>query len=703
MQIATSLVWGHELGRVVRKKKTDYGTVVFHWLMVALLALAVITGLRIATETPGRTWIAVLDAVLPKAAVWTHHIDAAVLLIGVGIAYVVYVSRAGLGQRVRLDGVRLRGLFGRSTARWGTINVILYWIFYAAMLSQLVTGVMLYLGHVSYLTVRVHWLGLWALLGYAVLHVFSQWRLGGSVQLLRILRPTRLPPRPQPFDPAAVFALLEAQANSPLAPDHERPVELAPNHERRVEAFIKRPVSPRQSPAADQRRRAVHSTHDDPSGRRHAGQDHSSQDHSTQDHSTQDHSVRDHSGQDHPVRDHSGQDQSDRDGAPQRRRRRGSVIQANAFVVAIAAAVTGVAFMLAIERRTADTLYVYRVAPEQRPLVDGESSDAIWQKIPPISVVTERGGNFQGTGETTVSIQAVHDGTFAYFLFIWNDPTRSLKQLPLRKSAKGWELLHEGYEYGDERSFNEDKFSVLLTSLDTALAGDLTFHAGSEPAAGKPKTLSGRGLHYTVGEGVFVDVWQWKATSTNPSMFCDDNYIGPPAEAIKAQFDGMAPYRGGFAADPGEANYQDNFAQRWPMGYLTSVTPRRLPKDPGKTTTALGQLDLDPNHGESEGARWYMTEDESLPYSADLDQKIPEGTIVPGVIISGKYSGDRADVRCVGRWAAGRWALEVVRRLEVQSRYDVPIRTGTFMRIAAFDHAQIRHTRHVRPIRLEVK
>ena len=77
--------------------------------------------------------------------------------------------------------------------------------------------------------------------------------------------------------------------------------------------------------------------------------------------------------------------------------------------------------------------------------------------------------------------------------------------------------------------------------------------------------------------------------------------------------------------------------------------------------------------------------------------------VVPGVIISGKYSGDRADVRCAARWAAGRWALEVVRRLEAQSRYDVPIRTGTFMRVAAFDHAQIRHTRHVRPIRLEVK
>jgi hypothetical protein len=616
--------------------------------------------LRIATETPDRTWIDVLDALLPKAAVWTHHIDAAVLLIGTGIAYVVYVSRAGLGQRIRLDGVRLRGLTGRSTARWGTINIMLYWIFYAAMLSQLVTGVMLYLGHVSHLTVQAHWLGLWVLLGYGVLHVFSQWRLGGAGQLLRILRPTRLAPPPQPFDPAAVFALLDAQANPPLAPDHQRPVE----------TFAHRPVSPRQPPATDEHpgrqvysAHHVYSAHDDAPGRPHASHD----------------------------------------GPPETRRRRGPAVQANAFVVAIAAAITGVAFMLAIERQTADTLYVYRVAPAERPVVDGEASDAIWRKIPPLSVVTERGGNFSGTGETTVSIQAVHDGTYAYFLFIWDDPTRSLKQLPLRKSAKGWELLHDGYEYGDERSFNEDKFSVLLTSLDSALAGDLTFHAGTEPAAGKPKTLSGRGLHYTSGEGVFVDVWQWKATSTNPSMFCDDDYIGPPAEAMKAQFDGMAPYRGGFAADPGEANYQDNFAQRWPLGYLTSIMPRRLPKDPAKTTAALGHLDLDPNHGESEGARWYMTEDESLPYSAELDRNIPEGTVVPGVIISGRYAGDRADVRCVGRWAAGRWALEVVRRLEVQSRYDVPIRSGTFMRVAAFDHAQIRHTRHVRPIRLEVK
>ena len=93
----------------------------------------------------------------------------------------------------------------------------------------------------------------------------------------------------------------------------------------------------------------------------------------------------------------------------------------------------------------------------------------------------------------------------------------------------------------------------------------------------------------------------------------------------------------------------------------------------------------------------------SVPYSPERDRLIPDGTLVPGVIISGEYSGDRADVRCAARWAAGRWALEVTRRLDTGSPYDLPIKTGTFMRVAAFDHAQIRHTRHVRPIRLELE
>jgi hypothetical protein len=646
-------------GRIVRGHKTDYGTVILHWLLVAVLAVAIATGLRIAGEAPDRTWINVFDFVLPGAAVWTAHIQAAVALIALTIAYVIYVSLGALVRRVRFDRVRLFGLFGRRESRWGAINVALYWMFYLTLLSELSTGGLLYFGYGNNAVLKIHWIGMWVILGYAVLHVLTQWQLGGASQLLRIFRPAALVPPPPPLDVADVLALLDDPDRLPTAPRHLVDPEREP--------YDARPIaSPRLQPQG---------------GHRSTGQGPASSD------------V-------HALEGRHRTESMDNRGQA---RRRGSVIQANPFVVATSVAIVSVTCMLTVERQVVDSLRIHKVSAAEVPAIDGETSDPIWRRIAPIYVMTEQGGNFDGKGETTISIQAVHDGVWSYFLFIWDDPTRSLKQLPLMKTANGWHLLHEGYDVGDERSYNEDKFSVLLTRHDTVLAGDRTFHAGSASIPGTPRTLSGRGLHYTTEEGAFVDVWQWKATSTGPAGFMDDDHIGPPEKPTDAQLDGDAPYRGGFTPDPGTANYLDNFGQRLPQAYDQAIIPRRLPKDFRATMTALGQVDLDPNHGESDGARWYMTAEESVPYSSELDAQIPVGTIIPGVIMSGTFSGDRADVRCAARWAAGRWALEVVRRLDTTSRYDTPISTGTFMRVAAFDHSQIRHTRHVRPIRLEVE
>jgi len=378
------------------------------------------------------------------------------------------------------------------------------------------------------------------------------------------------------------------------------------------------------------------------------------------------------------------------------------VLQANPFIVATAVAIASATFLITVDRQTVDTLYVHRITKSEAPIIDGDSSDAVWRSARPFYVPTVQGGNFDGRGETTVEIRAVHDGEQAYFLFVWDDPTRSLKQLPMQKAADGWHILHDGYEKGDEHAYSDDRFSVLLTKLDVELAGDHTFHAGSTPVAGQPTTLSGRGLHFTTQEGVYANVWEWKATST-ATGFCDNDHFGPPVEATAEQREGKVPYRGGFAPNPGTANYSDNFEPQAPNGYNQPIRPRRLPKDYRAMMAAMGKIDLDPNHSESDGARWYMTEAESVPYSEEVDAEVPVGTVIPGVIIAGKYSGDRADVRCAARWAGGRWVLEVTRRLDTKSQYAIPISTGTFMRVVAFDHSQIRHTRHVRPIRLEVE
>jgi hypothetical protein len=644
------------VGRKGRIKKTDYGTVILHWSLAGALLIAIATGFRIATETPDRVWLNALSFILPQSIVWNWHMESAVVLIGISIAYVIYVARVRLGQRLRLDRVRLRGLLGRPYARWGAINVLLYWLFFAVVLSQFATGTLMYLSRASSLMVQLHWYGTWFIIGYVGLHVFSQWRYGGTVQLMRVFRPARIAAAPPQFELADVLALLDEQASPSLAP--QQPTL--------AKAYSDGPqVGQRVAAARAEQIFARSPLPDGDVGKPPRG----------------------------PARPASSP-------TPPKQR---FAFRLNAFLVACVTAGAAVIVMLTAERQFIDRLYIHRINPADAPVIDGETSDAIWRRVPPIYVLTEEGGNFGGSGETTISIQAVHDGSRAYFLFVWDDPTRSLKQLPLRKTGGGWQLLHDGYEIGDEHAYSEDKFSVLLTSLNAILAGDTTFHAGSAPLADEPHTLSGRGLHYTMQDGVYADVWEWKATSTNVSRYCDDDHFGPPMPGTEAQFEGLTPYHGGFGPDPGTANYQDNFLPGSGNSFAEGVVPRRLPRDLNVMNAALGRVDLDPDHGESETAQWYLTEDASVPYSQERDRLIPAGTVVPGVVIAGEYSGDRADVRCAGRWAAGRWALEVTRSLEVKSPYDVAIRTGTSMRVSAFDHTQIRHTRHVRPIRLEVE
>ncbi|HEY7842896.1 MAG TPA: ethylbenzene dehydrogenase-related protein [Bradyrhizobium sp.] len=620
----------------MKPRRTDYGTIILHWLLVTALGVAFFTGLRIATEAPDRIWINALDFMLPRLNVWTWHIEAAIVLVAVSIAHAIYLIRSGLSRRVQLDKVRVRGLAGPKQVRLGSISVILTWIFFGSMVTLIVSGGLLYFGiFAGYSELMVHWYAAWVVPAFALFHILIHFRIGGASQLFRIFRPERLPPPPPRLDAMELLALLAEKTSAPVTEAADAP---------------RAPLQPDQPLQENRPRR------------------------------------RDPYKIERP--------------AP---RRRNVTLQANPFVVAAAIAITGASAVVATDWLTVDSLQVHRIANADAPILDGDTSDPVWRGIQPVSLLTNQGGNFDGKGESRVDIRAVHDGTWAYFLFTWEDPTRSLKQLPLIKQIDGWHLLHDGYERGDEQAFNEDKFAVLLTTSDVDLAGDRTFHASPQPVPGAPATMTGRGLHFTT-TGAYVDVWQWKATSGGSTGWMDDDHFGPPAVPTPMQVSNVVPYRGGFAPDPGTVNYSNNFERPTEEADRDAIVrPRRLPRDLAATHSRMGQLSLDPNVGEGDGARWFMTEAETVPYAQEVDRLIPIGTVIPGVIISGEFSGDRADVRCAARWASGHWALEVARRLNTGSEFDVPIKTGVFMRVAAFDHSQIRHTRHVRPIRLEVE
>ncbi len=627
----------------MRQRKTDYGTIILHWTFVAAFAVALVTGLRIATESPDRTWLNWFDAVLPRGSAWVAHMQAGIALASLAIGYIVYMLRSGLGRRVQLDRVRLRGLFRPGQTRLSAVIALMYWIFFITMSGLLISGALLYFGFYSgYDVAMLHWVGTWVILAFVVLHVLTQYKSGGGAQLLRIFRPAPLPAPPPKLDAVELLGMLaERSARAPEAENFGTPPEVASHT-----------LQPRPEVRHDRPREAGTTP------RSGAG----------------------------PARSRS------------------PTLQANAFVVAVAATITAGSLIVATDRLSVDTVQMRRINPADAPNLDGDTSDRAWRSVKPFSLLTGEGGNFDGKGEARIEIRAVHDGSYAYFLFTWQDSTRSLKQLPLVKEADGWHLLHSGFQLGDEHQYNEDKFSVLFTTMDVTLAGGRTFHPGPQPVASAPATMSGRGLHYTAAG--YADVWQWKATS-HSAGWLDDAHFGPPADPTPMQVANVVPYKGGFATDPGTANYRDNFTVEADTsgGSRRSrlIAPLRLPKAVDATTDAMGDIDLDPNHGESDGARWYMTDQDSVPYSTDADARIPIGTVIPGVILGGEFSGDRADVRSAARWASGLWALEVKRRLDTTSKFDVPIRSGVFMRVAAFDHSQIRHTRHVRPIRIEVE
>ena len=369
-----------------------------------------------------------------------------------------------------------------------------------------------------------------------------------------------------------------------------------------------------------------------------------------------------------------------------------------AYPAAIAITLGGLAAfgLAATDFATRSDLLVART--DKPPVLDGRLDEAAWQNARPVSVRTQQGTGLGGSGESLVQIRALRDDENVYFAFRWQDPSRSLKRLPLIKRADGWHLLHNRADIADETAYYEDKFSVLFSRSDAFGSGGTT-HMGPNPLAGQPGALNRRGLHYT-DDGSLGDVWQWKASRGGMLGVVDDMWFGPPTEANEAQIAGTKRYSAGYGADPGTNFYVYNYHGEPPGGYRGPVRVRRLPSDHAATTAKMGRIDLDIDASADAGSQWWMFENETVPYSAAADAAIPVGTVIPGVLIAGEYSGSRADVAGGARWKDGHWVLETARKIRTGNEKDLDLTDGLFVWVAVFDRNQTRHTRHIRPIRL---
>lgn len=365
------------------------------------------------------------------------------------------------------------------------------------------------------------------------------------------------------------------------------------------------------------------------------------------------------------------------------------------ILIGTLAGVAVAAGLVTLDLSSRDHLVISRV--DQPPKLDGVLDDPAWTGAKMVSVRTQQGENLGGSGESTVEIRAVHDDKNVYFAFRWEDPTRSLRRLPLIKKEDGWHMLNDSADVADVKLFYEDKFAVLFSTSDAFGSGSST-HMGPKPLADKPAPLHARGYHYT--EGDIADLWQWKASRGGHLGMVDDQYFGPPRPPTEAEAAGTARYQAGYWNDPGRSFYVYNYVSEPPGGYRGVVGVKRLPKDWRATVAKLGTVDLSPEASDPEGAQWWMTEAETVPYSKELDDTIPVGTVLPGVLIMGEYEGDRAQIHGVPKWADGHWTLELSRAIATGSTFDQDFVHGRplYMWVSAFDHNQTRHTRHVRPV-----
>ena len=354
-----------------------------------------------------------------------------------------------------------------------------------------------------------------------------------------------------------------------------------------------------------------------------------------------------------------------------------------------------------VEQATRPVLKVREIASSEAPVLDGDLSDPAWRKTIPVSALTTQGGDFGGKGESVVEVRALHDDQFAYFAFVWQDPTRSLKHLPMIKSADGWQVAQTDHDKGNEVRFNEDKFAVLIGRPAFPLIG-AAIHLSSMAARGKAASATGRGLHFT--KGAIADVWVWRASHQGLDGHIDNCHFGGLSEPTIEEVEGRARYKGGFALDPGPAAYVSNAVYPTSSGGPKVIHPLRLPRDLAVTAKEMGRINIDVDQSESEGSRWWMSDLDTVPYTPAADAALPIGTVIPGIIMHTPPNQDgRSSVRGVARWASGHWTLELARRLDTGSAYDLPIKSGMLMWVAAFDHSESRHTRHLRPFRLEVE
>jgi len=282
-----------------------------------------------------------------------------------------------------------------------------------------------------------------------------------------------------------------------------------------------------------------------------------------------------------------------------------------------------------------------------------------WDTAEPLEIQLTNGVGFND-GVTKANVSALYNEEYVYMKIEWEDRIYNRLYRPWIKTDTGWMHLNPGGS--DEKIYNEDKMAIVFPiqkNKDFQRYGCSTYCHNNDN--------NGFGMHWTPPDSA-VDVWHWKSVRMDPMGYMDDKYwlgVGEISEDSEGRH-----------GDPGVSGYANNLVEG-------VSNPIMIP-------TGIDSIQL--------GA---LIQARAGIYTKTAADTLPVGSAVPGTIIS-ETEGDRADIRCHSTYQEGTWTVQIMRKLDTGSPYDVIFKAGNEydFAMAAFDHSSFRHAYNHQAYRL---
>ncbi len=231
-------------------------------------------------------------------------------------------------------------------------------------------------------------------------------------------------------------------------------------------------------------------------------------------------------------------------------------------------------------------------------------------------------------GIPTVAVRAAYDSERIYFLLQWADPSENRERDTWFVDGGTW-VRSRANEDRATLGFDIGASTPAFQAIGCSGACHLNERIGDVSDAGRAY----RTRMHTNQQGEVLDIWTWRAATTDPMRAADDGYI----DEISRKADGTADW----------------------------IVQNQVTLDGGLVVPAFMSA-----MGVNANPPWLMKPDAgpgTVPF--DGTGALPTARL-PGWLMQ-KASPNRDDVSAVGRWAGGYWTVELSRALTTADPRDV--------------------------------